>query len=68
MTYSECTYSKEYPLQHLAIVLGILCGVEPKFVFWVILLLEVQQNGGTLKDDKRVAIRIYKGRDSTIGV
>ena len=62
------TYSKEDPLQLLAVVVGLGGGIEGELFLLVIVLFQVQQNRCGLKDVEVVATSVYKDRDTAIGV
>jgi len=53
------THGKEDPLKHLAVVFWLFRHVEPKLVFWIVVLREVEQDGGCLED--REALRSGRG-------
>ena len=40
------THGKEDPLKHLAVVLRLFRHIEPKFVFGIVVLGEIKQDGG----------------------
>lgn len=58
--------SKEHPLKHLAIFVGL--GREAKLVVRVIVLLEVQKDGSSFKDGEIAAKTIHKYGNSAVGV
>ena len=68
------THSKEYPLEHLAVVSRLFRNIKPELVFRVVVLRQIEQDGSCLED--REALRSGRGRpvpvnqngDSAIGV
>jgi len=65
---ADATVGKEDPLQRLAIVIGLGDGVETEFVVVVVMLLKVQQDGGSLEDNKVVAVGVNEHWDATVRV
>ena len=53
------THRKENPLKHLTVIFWLFRHIEPEFVFGVIVLSKVKQNGGRLED--REAFRSGRG-------
>ena len=62
------TYSKEDPLQRFAEVVRVSNSVESESILLVIMLLQVQQDSGSLEDDEVVTIVVYDHGDTTIRV
>lgn len=62
------THSKEQPLEHLAVLLRLTLGRERDLVFSVIVLGEVQQDRGRLKDGEVVAGLVDEDGDAAVGV
>lgn len=62
------THRKEYPLQHLAILIRILLRIPTKLILCVVMLLEVDQDSRSLKDDEIVPAVVYNGGNATVWV
>ena len=61
-------YNKENPLDHGAIVIWICLGIEPKFVFLIVMLSEVEKDSRRFEDGEVVARAIHYSRDTAVGV
>lgn len=62
------THSEEDPLQHLAVVVGVLLGVKPEDVVLVVVLREVKDNRGGLKYAKVTTGVVDERRDAAVWV
>lgn len=65
---SAKSHSEEDPLQHLTVVVWVIHRIEPEFIVLVVVLSQVQQYRGTLKDIEIVARAISYRRDAAIWV
>jgi len=62
------TDDKEDPLEGLAVLVGFLHGIERELKAFVVVVGQVQQDGGRFKDSKVVSGIVDESRNSTVGV
>jgi len=61
-------YDKEKPLHHGAVVIRFCLRVKPEFVFFIMMLSEVEKDGRSFKDRKIVTRAVHNGWDPTVRV
>jgi len=62
------THSKEDPLKHFAIVIGIRRWVKPEDMVLVVVLCKVEKDRGGLEDSEIATGMIDDSWDATVGV
>ena len=62
------TDDKKDPLQSLAVLIGFLYRIERELKVFVVVVSQVQQDGGRFKDNEVVSGSVDESRNSTIRV
>jgi len=62
------TNTKEDPLKHFAVVVGVLRRVKPEDMILVVVLCQVKQDRGSLKDSEIATGMVDNSRNATIRV
>ena len=66
--HTSTTDRGEYPLQHSTIFIRLSPRIEGEFERGIVVLLQVQEYRGGLKDRKIVAVAIDEDRDATVRI
>lgn len=62
------SYREEYPLQQFTVVVGILLGVEPQLMVFIVVLGEIKQDGRCFKHREIVTGVVDYYRDSSVWI